>query len=138
MLKQIHQFITESPSRLSSQLSAFEGNIKAETDGIRATYQPALVPRKFTSVADTIASVLPGQLALCDSNLGNVTVTLSAPDKTPGWLAIVKRFAANNVNVFPSGLSAAGVARRINATTSKTYAAVGMYWIYYDGSDWWA
>jgi hypothetical protein len=139
MLKQIHQFITENAGRLSSQLSAFESNVATETADIRATFLPNLTPLNFTSSSATAATLLPGQIGLCDSNLGNLTVTLSAPASLkPGWLAIVKRFAANNVTLVPSGLTKISTARRINATTSKVYAAVGVFWVYFDGADWWA
>ena len=76
---------------------------------------------------------------LCDSAVGNLTVVLSAPpNQQAGWLAIVKRQAANNVTLTPSGLTPNRIARRINATTSLVRAAVGILWIYFDGSDWWA
>ncbi len=71
MFKQIHQFITENAQRLSSQLSTFEQNVATETADIRDSYQPALRPVKFNSSSSTIATLLPGQLALCDSSLGN-------------------------------------------------------------------
>ncbi len=85
-------------------------------------------------------TLLPGQIGICDSSLGNVTVVLSVPttrSPPPGWLAIIKRFAANNVTVKPSGLAGLGVARRVNATTNKVYATAGLFWLYFDGSDWW-
>src|SRR3954469_3838235 len=139
MLKLVKQFVTENAVRLSAQLSTFETNVATETADIRAKFLPSLTPINFTSTSATTATLLPGQIGLCDSNLGNLTVTLSAPASLkPGWLAIVKRFATNNVTLVPSGLTKINTARRINATTSKVYAAVGAFWVYFDGTDWWA
>jgi hypothetical protein len=138
-MKKVGNFQTDVPLRLSEQLDRFQDAVDDETSSIRATYIPQLTPINFTSASATTATLLPGQIGLCDSNLGNLTVTLSAPASLKaGWLAIVKRFAANNVTLVPSGLTKINTARRINATTSKVYAAVGAFWVYFDGTDWWA
>lgn len=137
-LQEIHNFNTENPDRLQSQLASFEGNVKTETDSIRKGFIPSLEQQMSTGAAVT-ATLLVGQIELCDSAVGNLTVVLSAPpNQVPGWLAIVKRQAANNVTLTPSGLTRNRVARRINAATSLVRAAVGILWIYFDGSDWWA
>lgn len=136
-MKKVGNFQTQSPDRLSEQLDRFQDAVDQETQDIRASFIPQLAPRSFNSASPVTATLLTGQIALCDSNLGNVTVTLSAPtDAMPGWLALIKRFAANNVTVKPSGMNGV-IVRRVNATTSKVYAAAGMYWLYFDGSDWW-
>jgi hypothetical protein len=137
-LQEIHNFNTDDPNRLQSQLANFEGNVKSETDSIRSGFIPSLEQLLTTGAAVT-ATLLVGQMALCDTGAGNVTVVLSAPPRQqPGWLAITKRTAANNVTLVPSGLNANRVTRRVNATTSLVRAAVGVLWIYFDGSDWWA
>lgn len=139
-MKKVGNFQTEDKNRLSEQLDRFQDAVDQETTDIRSSFIPQLTAANFLSSTPVSATLLPGQIALCDSNLGNVTVTLATSvlkSPMPGWLAIVKRFAANNVTVKPSGLTPLGAARRINATTSKVYAAVGVFWIYFDGSDWW-
>ena len=137
-LQEIHNFNTDDANRLQSQLANFEGNVKTETDAIRESFIPSLEQRMTTGSPIT-ATLLVGQVMLCDSNVGNLTVVLSAPPgQVPGWLAIVKRQAANNVTLTPSGLTQNRVARQINAATSLVRAAVGVLWIYFDGSDWWA
>jgi hypothetical protein len=137
-LKQIHNFNTDDTNRLQSQLSDFENNVATETKSIRESFIPSLEQRLTTGAAVT-STLLVGQMALCDTGAASVTVVLSAPpNQTPGWLAITKRAAANNVTLVPSGLNRNRVTRRINATTSLVRAAVGVLWIYFDGSDWWA
>lgn len=138
-MKKVGNFQTDVPLRLSEQLDRFQDAVDDETSSIRSGFIPQPTPINFMSASATTATLLPGQIGLCDSNLGNLTVVLSAPvPPKPGWLAIAKRFAANNVTLLPSGLNSLGAARRINATTSKVYAAVGVFWVYFDGSDWWA
>jgi hypothetical protein len=137
-MKKIGNFQTEDPIRLSEQLDRFQEAVDQETSDIRASFLPMLAQRAFgpgTPIAATLAS---GQIGLCDSSLGNLNVTLAIDGlhPEPGWLAIVKRFAANNVTLKPSGM-VSGIARRINATTTKVYAAAGLYWVYFDGRDWW-
>lgn len=136
-MKKIGNFQTEDAGRLSEQLDRFQDAVDVETSAIRAGFIPQLAQVPFSSSSAVSATLLPGQLAICDSSIGNVTVTLApSQNKAPGWLAIVKRFAANNVTVKPSG-NAGPIARRVNATTSKVYAAAGLFWLYFDGADWW-
>lgn len=140
-MKKVGNFQTEDPNRLSEQLDRFQDAVDQETSDIRAGFFPNLTQVSFSSVSPVSMTLLPTQIAICDSSSGNVTVTLSVPTSKspkPGWLAIVKRFAANNVTLKPSGLTALGVARRIDATTSLVRAAVGGLWLYFDGSDWWS
>lgn len=136
-MKKIGNFQTEDKDRLSEQLDRFQEAVDQETSDIRAQFMPMLAPRLFSPSTPIGTTLTPGQLALCDSASGNVSVVLSLGK--PGWCAVVKRSAANTVNVFPSGSSGFG-ARRINATTSVAYGAgvVGVNWIYFDGLDWWA
>jgi len=138
-LKKVGNFQTQSPDRLSEQLDRFQDAVDQETQDIRVACIPQLEQRPFLSTTPISATLLVGQMAMCDSSVGNVVVTLSVSagrSPPPGWLAIVKRFAANTVTVRPSGM-AGPVARRVNATTSKVYAAVGLFWLYFDGADWW-
>lgn len=142
MLKQIHQFITENLKHLSTQLSTFENNVSDETKAIREGYLPQFEQVSFTNVSPVSMTLLVGQAAQCDTSIGNVTVTLAASAvKSPpaGWHAIIKRSASNAITLKPSGQNLTG-ARRINATTSRVYAAatVGVFLVYFDGSDWWA
>jgi hypothetical protein len=140
-MKKVGNFQTEDPKRLSEQLDRFQDAVDQETANIRAGFIPQLEQLSFSSSSAVTATLLPGQIGLCDSSLGNVTVVLStAAGKSPppGWLAVIKRFAANNVTVRPSGLAALNAARRVNATTSVVFAAAGVHWLYFDGSDWWS
>ncbi len=134
-MKEVGDFQTQDPVRLSEQLDRFQDAVVAETEDIRASFIPALEPRSFTPQTAIGATLLAGQIAVCDSATGNVSVVLSAMG--PGWSAVVKRAAANNVTVFPSGFSGFA-SRRINAAASLVIAAVGVTWVYFDGTDWWA
>lgn len=134
-MKKIGNFQTEDDKRLSEQLDRFQEAVDNETQSIRLSYIPQLKPIRVLS-STLGATLLNGQMALCDTNAGNVNIAL-IPGIDPGWLAVAKRFAANNIVLKPTG-SAYGQARRINATTSLTRAAVGLLWIYFDGTDWWA
>ncbi len=133
-MKTVGDFQTQDPVRLSEQLDRFQGNVATEAQDIRAGFMPLLTQQTFSPQTPIGATLLTGQIALCDSTTGNVTVVLSA--MRPGWSAVVKRIAANTVNVFPSGSNGL-VARRINATTTLAIAVVGLTWVYFDGSDWW-
>lgn len=137
-MKKQGNFNVEDPKRCSEQLDRFQDAVDQETSDIRASFLPSFEQISFLNTSPVSMTLLPGQLAFCDSSLGNVTVTLSpSKDRSPGLHAIVKRFAANNVTVRPSGSNGL-VARRVNATTSRVYAAIGLFFIYFDGSDWWA
>jgi hypothetical protein len=139
-VKTIGNFQTGDPLRLSEQLDRFQDAVDQETKDIRATFLPQLEPRVFMPTTPIASTLLVGQMALCDSGSGNVVVTLSAPpgkSPSPGWLAVVKRFAANSVAVRPSGMNGP-VARRLNAVTGIGLTLVGLRWIYFDGADWWA
>ena len=140
-MKKIGNFQTENKDRLSEQLDRFQEAVDQETTNIRATFMPRLEQRTFSTVTPVTDTLLIGQIGMCDSTVGNVTVTLSTSSlrsPPPGWLAIVKKVAANNVTLKPSGVTDLGIARRINATTSVVRAAVGALWVYFDGVDWWA
>jgi len=140
-MKKVGNFQTEDPKRLSEQLDRFQDATDQETSEIRAGFFPNLTQVAFSSVSPVSMTLLPTQLAMCDSSTGNVTVTLAVPtlkSPKPGWLAIIKRSALNNVTLKPSGLTALGAARRISGTTSFVRAAIGGFWVYFDGSDWWA
>lgn len=138
-MKKVGNFQTEDKDRLSEQLDRFQDAVDTETQDIRVSFMPLPKQLGFTGGTANAQTLVTGQIALCDSNLGNITVSLAPPvGLVPGWSAVIKRFAANNVTVTPSGISAPSIARRINATTSKVYTAVGVFWIYFDGLDWWA
>lgn len=139
-MKKIGNFQTEDKDRLSEQLDRFQEAVDQETQNIRAGFMPRLEQVAFSSVTPISTTLLVGQIGMCDSSIGNVSVVLSVSSlksPSPGWLAIVKKFAANNVTLKPSGMSGLNVARRINATTSVVRAAVGALWVYFDGIDWW-
>lgn len=133
-MKKVGNFQTEDPKRLSEQLDRFQDAVVQEASNIRAGFIPQLEQRRFTATTAVGATLLVGQIALCDSTTGDVTVVLSAT--RPGWSAIVKRQAANAVNVFASGMTGL-VSRKINTVSSVAISAVGPYWVYFDGSDWW-
>jgi len=134
-LKTVGNFQTEDPNRLSEQLDRFQDNVENETADIRASFITDLTQKRFTATPTVASTLLPGQIALCESALGNVTVVL-APGSKPGWLAIVKKVAANNVVARASGTKPTGN-RTVNAAATKNYAAVGLFWLYFDGTDWW-
>jgi hypothetical protein len=137
-VKSVGDFQTQDPDRLSEQLDRFQDAVQQETASIRAGFIPQLKQVRFSSTSTVTETVLPGQVALCDSSIGNVSVTLAAPvNGAPGWLAVIKRAAANAVTLKPSG-SAGPNPRRINTGVSFVIAAVGVTWVYFDGSDWWA
>jgi hypothetical protein len=141
-VKKIGNFQTEDKNRLSEQLDRFQEAVDQETQDIRARYMPRLEQRVFSTVTAITETLQIGQIGMCDSALGGVTVTLgtsSLRSPSPGWLAIVKKVAANTVTLKPSGSNDLGVARRINATTSLAIGpgTLGIRWVYFDGADWW-
>lgn len=138
-LKLIGQFDTESQQRLTAQLSEFQNNVVKETTDIRAAFMPELEVLKFVGILGAALTLLPGQAAICDSAVAAVTVPLAAPiGGVPGFSAIIKRQAANNVTAVATGVTSLNTARTVNGAATKVYAAVGLYWVYFDGSNWWA
>lgn len=136
MFAQIKQFITENAQRLSSQLSTFEGNVAKETADIRASFQPALSQIVFSASSSSSAFGV-GTVALCEPSASALTLGLTAaPAQPAGFACLVKRGAASNVTLVPSGTNSSGAARKINNANSKAYAAAGMYWLYFDGENW--
>jgi len=133
-LKQIIQFITEDKQRLSSQLSALEGNVVKETADIRSSYAPNL--SQVQIAATTLAPVLTWQVGMVDMTTGNVSVTL-APDSAgqPGWVMLVKKQAANTLTIFPSGSNFSG-ARMVNGAASYALAGIGCVLFWFDGMNW--
>ncbi len=91
-----------------------------------------------TTIPPTLST---GLIALCETALGNLQLILSVPtDKSPGFAAFVKKRAANTVTLMPAGQSSPGIQRTINGAASKAYGAgtIGLFYLYFDGSDWWA
>lgn len=143
-MKQIGNFQTDNAERLSEQLDRFQANVVTETADIRKSFMPELQPVPFvgSTASPAIRSFTVGQIALCDTSLAAVNIALSPPaDGAPGFAALVKRQAtATAITLFPSGQSAPGIARTINGATSKAYtaAAAGLFWLFFDGVNWWA
>lgn len=136
-MRLIGNFTTEDTRRLTSQLSALEDNIDRETRDIRASFLPNFERRLFSPDTIATATLLPGQVAICDTTVASFTLNLSAPTTlAPGMLAVIKKLLSNTVTVVPSGQVLSGVARTINATTSFSCASVGLYLFYFDGSNW--
>lgn len=142
-MKQIGNFQTDDPVRLSEQLDRLQANVVAETTNIRKTFMPELQPVSFvgTTGNPAIRSFTVGQIAICDTSFSSFSVSLVPPsDGAPGFAALVKKLAsAVSITLLPSGVSAPGIARTINNAASKAYAgAAGLYWLFYDGTNWWA
>jgi hypothetical protein len=131
-VKTIGNFQTEDPLRLSEQLDRFQANIVAETNAIRIASMPNLRPAALSFTQLEAFSV--GQIAIVDTSLGNVTITLGKPD-VPGFAAVAKQVAANSVIITPAGRTALGQIL-INQALSKAYAAAGLYWLFFDGLNW--
>lgn len=132
-MRQIGNFETESPVRLSEQLDRFQANVVSETEQIRLTYliEPEPVAMNALKTGQVFGV---GLLALVDTSLGNVTLALDKP-RTPGFAAIGKQYATNSVIVIPAGANGSAPVL-INQAASKSYAAIGLYWLFFDGQNW--
>ena len=143
-MRQIGNFQTEDPTRLSEQLDRFQSNVAAETTNIRKSFTPALQPVQFLgrTTNQPILSLTTGQIALCDVSVAALIIPLMAPsDGAPGFAALVKKNAvATAITLIPAGQSIPGVARTINGAANKAYttAAAGLFWLFFDGANWWA
>lgn len=140
-MKKVGNFQTEDKNRLSEQLDRFQDYVDSEAQDIRSSFVPTLKQARVNAARGGVFG--GGQIVICDTSLNNVDIVLAAASTEPGWLAVVKCATANTLTVFPSGVTALGAARRINATTAKAYVGAGatamsLHWIYFDGSDWWA
>jgi len=131
-VKTVGSFETENPLRLMAQLDELQKNIVGETKAIRSSFMPQLRPAPLSFTQLEAFSV--GQIAIVDTTLGVVTITLSKPDG-PGFAAIAKQVAANTVIITPAGNNAIGRIL-INQAASKSYAAIGLYWLFFDGLNW--
>jgi hypothetical protein len=130
MLRTIKQFITDSASRLSSQLTDFENNVLAETDSIRkgTLPRPAATARILTGGG--IFTV--GQVVTVDTSAGNYEINLASPqDGQSGWLYI-QHVTSGTVTLRPIGTVL------INNSATITHSAVGMLSVYWDGTGWYA
>lgn len=136
MLALIKQFITENAQRLSSQLSTLEGNVAKETADIRASFQPALTQVVFSASSSSSAFGV-GVAALCEPSTSALTLALTAAQGQPaGFACLVKRGAGSAITLVPSGTNSSGLSRKINTANSKAYATAGLYWLYFDGENW--
>lgn len=132
-MKLIGQFDTRNPDRLSENLDRLQANVQAELQALRIDSMPNLEPRPING-SNVFAAFGVGEIALVDTSLGNVQITLSKPD-APGFAALAKRQAANSVTLVPAGTN--GIDRvRINGAAGKSYAAIGLYWLFFDGQNW--
>ena len=131
-MKTIGSFETNDPLRLTEQLDRLQANIVAETKAIRLGYMPQLRPAALSFTQLEAFSV--GQIAIVDTTLGNVTITLGKPD-APGFAALAKQVLINSVILIPAGSNAIGPIR-INGAASKTYPTNGLFWLFFDGLKW--
>jgi len=132
-LRKVRQFNTENPDRLSAQLSDFEDNVKVETDDIRGSFLPAFIVSDITNVTTTTRTYTVGQALRCNAKAGAINLNLAKPaSEQDGLIALIVTNATSNVTVRPvSGLL-------INNAATKVYSAVGLFFIYYDGANFWA
>ena len=138
-MKTIGQFIAENPQRLNSQLSQLESNIVKETQDIRASFATELEQKSFSLLTPVTARLYVGQVGLCDTSVGNLSVTLASdPKHTPGFLAVLKTSAANTLTLFPTGANRVGASAQIDGAASFARGAIGLLLIYFDGFEWWA
>lgn len=141
MLKLLKQFVTDNARRLEQQLSQFEQNVANETQALDAGKMAQPKQLVFTPGSPLTQTLTVGQIALCDTTTGGVTVVLAAPgDGKPGHAWVVRRSAPGVVTIKPSGLSG-GIPRTINNATSRVLgagSAGGPFILYFDGSNWWS
>jgi len=144
-MRTVGNFNTEDPARLTQQLDQFQKNADAETTDIRKTFSPGLQPLKLVATGATATRILPtlstGLIALCETALGSLQLILSPPvDGAPGFAAFVKKQTVNSITLMPAGQSAPGIQRTINSAATKAYGAgvIGLFYLYFDGSNWWA
>jgi len=136
-MRQVGNFDTRSPDRLSEQLDRLQANVDAETQSIRLSYMREPAPKVFNG-SDPFAAFGADQIAVVDTTTGNVSLGLTKPTG-PGFAALCKRVAANTVTLTPAGANGPAPVL-INGAPSKTYAAgvVGLFWLFFDGLNWWA
>lgn len=130
MLRLLRQFITDNAARLSSQLSLFEQNVDTETRSIRSSFLPGLEPLTVNKSIPVKAYTV-GQALECDMTLGSFDVVIGKPlaQGQKGLIAIVKLQGAGTVTVRPVR------PMNINGLATKAYAAAGLAFIYFDGTN---
>jgi hypothetical protein len=131
-VKTIGSFETGDPLRLTEQLDRFQANVVAETKAIRIGFMPLLRPAALSFTQ--LESFTVGQIAIVDTSIGNVTLSLAKPD-APGFAAVAKQVLLNSVILIPAGSNAIGPIR-INGAASKTYPTNGLFWLFFDGLNW--
>ena len=138
-MKKIGQFIVENPQRLGAQLSDLENNIAKETQDIRASFAPELEQVSFSVASPVTQQLGVGQVGLCDTSAGNVSLFLAPdPRHMPGFLAVIKTSGANAVTIFPSGNNRVGSRAQINAAANLfASGAARLMLFYFDGYEWW-
>jgi hypothetical protein len=131
-VKTIGSFETADPLRLMEQLDRFQANVVAETKAIRIGFMPQLRPAALSFTQ--LESFSVGQIAIADTSIGNVTLSLAKPEG-PGFAALAKQVLLNSVILIPAGFNALGPIL-INGAASKTYPTNGLFWLFFDGLNW--
>lgn len=132
-MKTVGTFDTRNPDRLAENLDRLQANVVTETQAIRLAYMLEPEFKRFNG-GDPFATFTTDQIAVVSTITGDVKIGLGKPSG-PGFAALAKQYAANNVFVTPAG-SNNGAPVLINGAAFKAYAAVGLYWLFFDGLNW--
>lgn len=127
-MRTIGQFITSDPQQLATQLGTLEQNVVKETQDIRASFDETGTQTPWVNTSGGVFTV--GQTVLANTVPGALTGNLAAPkDGKPGWLTVV----VNSANALT--LTTVGAAK-IQTGTAAAFT-LGMFRIYFDGTDFW-
>jgi hypothetical protein len=107
----------------------FEQNVDTETRSIRSSFLPGLEPLTV-SKSVPVKTYTVGQAIECDMTLGSFDLVVGKPlvQAQKGLIAVVKLQGTGTVTVRPV------LPMKINGAATKVYAAAGLAFIYFDGS----
>ncbi len=129
-LDRIREFTTGNALALKDQLQRFEQNVR---DAVLKLDAQAEMPTKLASIV-TASGGSPklGDVTRYDTTSASVEAILPAPSAVVNrWFPVIKMVSANTLTFRP-------VSGTINGAATLAITAVGLRWLYSDGSAWFA
>lgn len=131
-LERIREFTSSNALALKDQLQRFEKNV---SDAVLKLDAQAEMPDKLVAIvvaSGDAASPRVGQITRYDTTNGDILALLQPPSSVVNrWFPVIKLVGSNTLRIRP-------VSGTINGAATLVVTAVGVRWIYSDGSAYYA
>lgn len=124
-MKQVGQFQTDDPDRLTQQLDALQANVAQETSDIRLGYMPLFVPKFIAQGGDVFS--LGQAVIFAGSAAASINVSPAA-NKAPGLMLVINQ-TSNSLTITPTS------GALMDGSTARTVTG-GMFFLFFDGTNW--